>query len=469
MKPYLPVLAVLSLAACTELGPDYRLPEAAAINRPEAQLGFVSAVPTAASLAPVPENWWRLYDDATLDRLELEALAANNDLRVAAANLERAQAMQREVEGAQDIKAGADFAAERAQLSGQSYLLPVQLPTQYLGDGGVHIGYQLDLFGRLKRAAEAAQADREASEAGVELARISVAADVARAYAEACAAGHQRKAAEQVLAMQQRVLDVTNQMVAAGRTASSELPRMQAQVDQARASVPQFLARQKVALFRLAVLTGHSPSDYPRDVESCTKPPLLTQVLPTGDGAALLKRRPDVRQAERGLAAATARIGVATAALYPDITLGLTAGSTGQLGALAEPSAAYWSLGSLISWRIPDASAHARVAQADAATAAALAHFDGVVLNALRETESNLTVYARDLQRNDDLRAARDHAQQAADEAETLFQAGRAAYLSGVSAKLALAQYEQTLAMSEDQLASDQINVFLSLGGSWKK
>jgi outer membrane protein TolC len=193
----------------------------------------------------------------------------------------------------------------------------------------------------------------------------------------------------------------------------------------------------------------------------------LQRPLPVGDGAALLKRRPDVRQAERGLAGATARIGVATAALYPDVSLGLSVGSTGLLTQLTEASAGYWGLGSLISWTLPDASSHARVEGANATAAAALAHFDGVVLNALRETESSLTVYARDLQRNADLHAARDHLAEAADQAEGLFKAGRSPYLNGLSAKQALAQAEQGLAVSEDQISVDQVSLFLALGGGW--
>ena len=466
MKPLLSLLAMLGLAACT-MGPDYHLPVEAQINQPKAQAAFVSATPGATTLTPVPAGWWRLYDDPQLNQLEQEALAANNDLRVAAANLARAQATQQEVEGAGDVKIGGNFAAERAQLSGQSYLLPVQMPTQYLGDGGVHVAYQLDLFGRLKRAAEAASDDREATAAGLDVARITVAADVARAYVEACSAGHEMQAATHILALQRHARDASAQLVAAGRQPGTLMPGMQALVEQAQAAVPPYQARQKLALYRLAILTGHPPADYPRAVEACDRPPQLQRPLPVGDGAALLKRRPDIRQAERGLAAATARIGVATAALYPDVSLGLSVGSTGLLTQLTEASAGYWGLGSLISWTLPDASSHARVEGANAAAAASLAHFDAVVLNALRETESSLTVYARDLQRNADLHAARDHLAEAADQAEGLFKVGRSPFLSGLSAKQALAQADQAVAVSEDQISADQVSLFLALGGGW--
>jgi NodT family efflux transporter outer membrane factor (OMF) lipoprotein len=460
------VLALLGLTACA-VGPDYRLPAEAQINAASAQGSFVSSEPAIAAAAPVPDGWWQLYDDVLLDHLENEALAANTDLRVAAANLARAQALQSAAEGEHDIKAGAEFTAERAQLSGQSFLLPVQMPSQYLGNGGIKVSYQLDLFGRLQRAAEAAGADREASAAGLELVEITAAAEVARSYAEACSANNERQVAEHNLALQQRTQSVTEQLVDAGRESTTAVTRAAAQVEQARAAIPQFQARQRLALYRLAVLTGHPPSEYPRAVETCVVPPKLGRPLPVGDGAALLKRRPDIRQAERGLAAATARIGVATAALYPDISFGLSAGSIGLLDALTLPSAQFWGLGPTISWTVPDRASHARIEAAGATANAALAHFDGVVLNALRETESSLTTYARDLERNASLRAARDRFAEAAVQTETLYLAGRSPYLNNLSASHDLAQAELALAMSDDQLTADQVALFLALGGGW--
>ena len=181
----------------------------------------------------------------------------------------------------------------------------------------------------------------------------------------------------------------------------------------------------------------------------------------------MLKRRPDIRQAERGLAAATARIGVATAALYPDITLGAAAGATGLIGDLGKPVAQYWSMFGLISWTFPLESEQARVEEADAASKAALAHFDGVVLNALRETESSLVVYQRDLERNAILRAARDKAAEASAEADALHKAGRTPYLTGLLAQQTLTSSEQALAASDSQVSLDQVSLFLALGGGW--
>jgi outer membrane protein TolC len=195
----------------------------------------------------------------------------------------------------------------------------------------------------------------------------------------------------------------------------------------------------------------------------------VTAAIPVGDGAALLKRRPDIRQAERNLHAATARIGVATADLYPNITLGASFGSIGMIPGIGDANTWHYALGPLISWSLPaTSSARSRIAQAKAGTAGALAHFDGVVLNALRETESALTVYARELDRNALLAAARDQSALAADQADKLYRFGRADFLTKLDADRTLASAESAVAASDAQLATDQVSLFLALGGGWE-
>jgi len=466
MKRLLPLAAALGLSACT-LGPDYHVPEEATVNAPHAQGSFTAATSEAVSNAAVPDGWWRLYDDPRLNALEQEALAANTDLRVAAANLARAEAAFREVDGHREIVGDASFAAERSQLSGESYLVPAQLPSAWLGDGSVNIGYQLDLFGRLKRASEAAQADAEAVAAAQDLARITIAAEVTRAYVDACSAGYELSVAQRQVELQQRSNEVTSRLTDAGRGSKIDVTRGEAQLEQVKSALPGLRGRRQVALYRLAVLTGKPPADFPKDLENCAALPRIRRPIPVGDGAALLRRRPDIRQAERGLAAATARIGVATAALYPDISLGASAGAIGNITDLGMPAAQTWSVGSLISWTFPLESEQARVEEADAGAKAALARFDGVVLNALRETESSLAVYQRDLERNAILRAARDKAAEASGEADALYKGGRTPYLTGLLAQQTLTSSEQALAASDSQVSLDQVTLFLALGGGW--
>ena len=459
--------SLLVLSACTTVGPDYKVPEAAKLNAPTAQGAFIEAKTPAVSQAPVPDGWWKLYDDPTLNGLVAEALIANTDLRVAAANLARARAVAGEADDAGGFTTSASAAAMHAHESGEQFLLARPLPVENLADVGVKVSYQVDLVGRLKRAAEAAHADAEASQAALDLARISVAADVARAYVDACASGHELAVARQNLDLQGKSLTVTGKLIAAGRGTSLDATRSRALLEQSRAALPTFESRRRAALYKLAMLTGKTPAEFPKAVEACARPPRLSQPIPVGDGAALLKRRPDVRQAERGLAGATARIGVATAALYPNISFGLGAGSTGLLADIGQPAANRWGLSSLISWTLPGEGEHARIRATEAGADAALARFDGVVLNALRETETSLAVYAHELDRNAALRAARDEAAKAEAQAQRLYRGGRSPYLASLDAQRTLAGAEGALAASDGQIAADQVNLFLALGGGW--
>jgi outer membrane protein TolC len=230
-------------------------------------------------------------------------------------------------------------------------------------------------------------------------------------------------------------------------------------------------SERRTALYRLSVLTGRPPAEFPAVVSACAKSPALTQPVPVGSGASLLARRPDIRQAERQLAAATARIGVATAELYPDISLGASLGSTASsLGGLVSGNGFRFGLGPLISWSFPNRSlARARIAQAEAGAQAALARFDGTWLGALEETESALTRYGNELDRVATLRRARENSAQAARIARLRYQAGREGFQIVLEAERSLAQTEQALAQSEAQLSSYLVAVFLSLGGGWQQ
>lgn len=461
--------AALALAGCTTVGPDYKVPEGAAVRQPAAQGAFLGAGGAPVSSEALPANWWRLYQDPTLNGLIEEALVANTDLRVAAANLARAHAVAAEARAAGEPSVGFSGGAQRALESAETFLLFEPLPVENLADIGVSVSYQLDLFGKLRRGVEASDADAEASQAALDLARVSVAGEVAAAYIDACSANEELAAAQHSIALQSRSLDVVQRLTAAGRGQALDVTRARAQLNQVRAAAPALIAKRQAALFRLAALTGRPPAEFPKAVADCAAPPTLTQAIPVGDGAALLRRRPDIRQAERSLHAATARIGVATAALYPSVTLGLSGGSTGLLSDIFEAPANRWSVGGLISWTLPMGGERARIRGANAAADAALARFDGVVLNALRETETSLSAYAQDLRRNAELRAVRDQAALAQEQAQRLFIAGREPYLTGLDATRTLASAESALAASNGQVAADQVKLFLALGGGWEQ
>jgi len=462
-------LMAAALAACTTVGPDYHVPKEAVIKRDAANAPFMGATETPFKSEPLPADWWRLYNDPLLDKLITKAFANNADLRVAAANLQRAHGVLEEVEEKKRPEVEMSAAPLYGRIAGASIGVPEQLPTDGIYDGDIKIGYTLDLWGRIRRAVEASEADVEAAQAASDLTHVIVAADTARAYAEACSAGYQLKVAQESVDLQGRFAKLTADRMRRGRGIAIDNTRAQAQLDQLRANLPPLEARRRTALYRLAVLTGDVPSQFPAEVAQCATPPRVASSIPVGDGAALLRRRPDVRQAERQLAGATARIGVATAELYPNINLGASVGAVGMMRQFGEASTYKFSLGPLISWNLPaTSSARSHIAQAKANTAGALARFDGVVLNALRETETALTIYARELDRNAALRAARDQSALASRQTAKLYQFGRTDFLSQLDADRTLASAESLLAASDAQLAADQVQLFLALGGGWE-
>jgi len=458
----------LALGGCMNVGPNYKLPDNAAVNAPYANAAIEGADNAPVTQQTVPSKWWRLYNDPVLDQLVTQALASNTDLRVAAANLARSRA---EVEFANEqggFSGKTSAAFQRAQESAEQYLLTEKIPVVNEGALDLSVSYELDLFGKLRRGVEAAKADDEAVEAASDLARITVVADVARAYVESCAAGEELKIARQSVSLQRQRVQLSQRLRDAGRGNQPDVTRGQTQVDTLSADIPRFIARQRAAQYRLAMLLARAPSDLPPAALTCNTLPHLTQPIPVGDGAALLKRRPDVRQAERQLAASTARIGVATASLYPQVSIGASVGSVGVAEDLFGATTNRWAFGPLISWTFPINGQRARVVQTEAATSGALAHFDGVVLNALRETQTSLSTYASDTTRADSLRVAYKSATESADQTHRLYTAGRESFIDDLDATRTLTSVAAQVAAAESQVALDQVNLFLALGGGWE-
>ena len=457
----------LLLSACTVVGPDYTLPKDAAVNRPDLQGELAGASSNVVS-APVPGDWWRLYHDPKLDELVRQALVSSTDLRVAAANLQRARFQMSEADAAGGWSGTAKAGAQRLQESGQAFLLPEKVPVANVGDVGLTTSYQFDLFGVLQRGIEAAQANADATQAAADTARITLVADVVRAYTQVCAANEERNIALHSLDLQQQSLNLTQRLRDAGRGDETQVTRSQTQFRSLRAELPRYEAAQKAALYRLSMLLARPLNQLPRGVADCAELPHIAQVMPVGDGAALLKRRPDVRQAERRLAVSTAAIGVATGELYPDISIGATVGTVGILDELGDPSTNRWGFGGVINWTIPSNGARARIHIAEASNQAALAHFDGVVLNAIREAQTGLSQYTSLLQRRDALIETEESARQAAEQTHRFFLAGRESFLADLQATRTYTDVTAQLAAANTQVAMGQIDLFLALGGGWE-
>ena len=464
--------AAIALAGCAVTRtPDYQRPAAALVADPAAKGKFASAGGPAFSPEPPPANWWQLYRDPVLDKLVAQALAANTDLRVASANIARSVAHFDAVDDARQPQTSLFAAPSYGRRSAEEELRPGKpLDNHFTYGAGASVSYQVDMFGQVARAIESAQADVAAARAAYDTVRITVVAETTRAYLEACNTGREIGAAERSVALQRESGTLVQKLQQAGRGISFDVSRADAQLDQVRASLPPLQAQRQVALYRLAVLAGRPPADLPALEGACTRAPSLAQAIPVGDGAELLRRRPDVRRAEEELKSAHARIGVATADLYPKITLGASLASVGLADHFLNADTFKFSLGPLISWQFPNrARVRASIRDAQAQSDAAYARFDGAVLAALRETESALTVYARDLDRRTLLQSAQRNAGKAAQDAEALFRAGRHGYLPVLDANRSLVAADQALAGIESKIAADQVQVFLALGGGWEQ
>lgn len=457
-----------SLHGC-RVGPNYRSPALP----PNATAPLVSLDPAAETPDPPPDAWWRLYNDPRLDRLVQEALRANFNLAAADSNLSAARAVlsaahanrypSTEVIG--DGIYGRDaITDEILELNGH----PPQ--SIWLFEDVFQASYEVDIFGRVHRAIETANANADAVAAARDSARVVVAAETTRAYAAVCALGEELEAAYHSLGVVSREAEITVHRHEAGANSDFDVARAEALEAQVRSAIPPLEGQRRMALFELTALLGRPPANAPTDVNDCIAPPHLEALIPVGDGAALIKRRPDVRQAERRLAAATAQIGVATADLYPRIRLvGLYGGAASELSQLDTNLGKTWGVGPSISWSFPNMAApRARVRQAKAGQAAALAAFDAVVLNALKEAEQALAAY----------RAALDNRQSLGDaqtKIHTAFGMAHDQFLAGAVSNLDLLTTEQTrvaidasTASSDAVLILDQIAVFKALGGGWR-
>ena len=457
LKQFTTLASALALAGCAT-GPDYSHPATASA----AAGPFIAAnSPAVQPLAPVQGDWWRLYNDPILDGLVKDALAHNTDVRGAVARLGRARAALREVKVDRLPQGGANASATRGRDPGDG-----NSTTSF--DAGLDVAYEVDLFGRVSRNVEAARGDVGAAEADAEAVRVAIVAETARAYADAASAAERLAVANHIVELLNQSLKLTERRAEIGLNSRLDTAQIATLRNQRQAEIPAIAAERDSALFRLAMLTGRAPAELPQAAGARTLSLKLDQPIPVGDGAQLLARRPDVRAAERRLAASTARIGVATAELYPRISLGGSlASSAGSIGNLFSNPVGFL-LGPLISWSFSDhARARARVAGAEAGTQEALAEFEGTVLRSLQETETALSAYANALRQREALKAARD-------EAEVAARIVRAQQREGQVDSLVLLDAERTFALAQSDLAdmdgrvvTTQIDLFRALGGGW--
>jgi NodT family efflux transporter outer membrane factor (OMF) lipoprotein len=461
--------AFSSLLGCT-VGPRYKTP----VPSDGAQSPLVSFSPTAEAGAQPPDEWWQLYHDAKLDQLLQEAFTANNELKAAEANLSAARAVLEAGRAARypNTALEANGTYGRDPLTDEILELGGHRPANtWVFDTILDVSYEVDLFGHVRRSIEASRADAAADAAARDAIKITVAAETARAYAQVCALGEELAVAHHSLDVVTREDEITIQRHEAGASSLFDVVRAQGLVAQVRAGIPSLEGQRKSALFELATLLGRAPSRAPMEAQACERPPQLDALIPVGDGVELLRRRPDVRQAERRVAAATARVGVATADLYPRISLtGFFGGISATLPDLTTNDARAWGVGPSIKWNFPNqAGSRARVQQAKANASSALAGFDAAVLRALKETEQSLAVYGTELDRRQALADAQVQAQKAFDLAHDQFLAGALTQLELLTTEESLITIDASVAASDAALIQDQIALFKALGGGWRE
>lgn len=456
-KPSLLLTLLPLLASACAAGPAYVPPQ----SPPAAAGPFISHAAGIDAARDLPADWWRLYRDPALDDLIAQAFAANTDLRVASANLAKARAVMQEARAGRlpgtDVSGGVGYGnSVQSGLSGGS-----DPQWSYSGDFG--LSWEADLFGRIGRAVEAASADAEAVEAARDAVRVTVAAETTRAYLDACASAHGLSVAEQSLQVSTESLRLVTMQEQAGSASRLDIERAAAAEASARAALPTFEGQRQVARFELAALLGTTPDKVPEAALGCVMPPEPAASIPVGDGAALLRRRPDLREAEHRLAADTARIGVATAELYPSISLG-GSGSFLRNDQVRGSDSFSFSLGPLLSWRFPNVSvARARLRQAEAQGDASLATFDGKVVTALKEVEQALTLVDTEQRRLVALSEAQERSQRAYALADRRYRAGSIGWLESD-----LLATRAAYAASLRQLSLARVDLFKALGGGWQ-
>jgi multidrug efflux system outer membrane protein len=461
--PLLTLAGFAALSGCAAVGPNYKTP-----STPVAR-DFANIREDGLRDDRVEARWWQLFRDPQLSRLVERSLANNPDLRVAIANLKEARALRSETtfDRYPTITAGADY--NRRRFSENTFLgRGAELDTYSFG---VDVLWELDLFGRIRRSVEARTAELEASEATRRDVVVSLIGEVARNYMELRGTQRQLAVALKNAENQKSTLKLTEIRLEAGRGTELDTSRAREQMKSTMATIPPLEASIKRAIYRLSVLTGQQPQALETELQAPAQLPPTPQLVSIGKPADLLRRRPDIRVAERNLQAATARIGVNTAELFPIVNIvgsniGFEALQFSDLGKIGSRT---YTIGPSISWSAFNWwRVKARIRQADARTEAQLARYEKTVLAALEETENALVNYGRQQVRVQALREAAQASEKAHQLAHLRYEDGIADFLTVLDAERRLLEVQDRLAASETTTATALVAVYKALGGGWE-
>jgi len=447
-------------------GPNYRPPKT------QVDAAFANGTQTNLAFGQTAAQWWRAFNDERLDQLIALSLASNHDLRVATARLLEARALHTQAVAQEmpTINADAGYTKSTASGDAEPFALPRSQRELSLFNAGLDATWELDLFGHGRRGIEAARDEIAASEANRQFLLVSLIAEVARNYFELRGAQSQLAVARQNADNQRQTLALTLSKFQAGRSTELDAARARAQLNVTLAAIPPIEAAIQHSIHRLGVLAGRAPTALAADLSPAAPIPALPALVDISHPADLLRRRPDIRAAERQLAAATARIGMETADLFPRVTfVGNIGWSARQVSGLGKAGTDTYSFGPNLTWAALDLGrVRGRIKAARAQTEAQLAIYEKTVLTALEETENALVDFGREELRRDFLRESDHSATEAMGLARQRYEAGVADFLSVLDAERTQLEVQAQLAQSETRTATTLIAVYKALGGGWE-
>ncbi len=449
-------VCILALAAaCAAVGPDYTRPE---FTTPAKWSGRLQGGLTPSELDPASlSRWWEDLGDPTLSRLIEAAIEANLDLRTATSQVRQARADRaRTRAGRFPTLGGQGSATQSGETDGD-------LGPSKLYSGGFDASWEIDVFGGVRRAVEAADASDEAAVEARRDVLVSVLAEVALNYVELRTFQQRHMIAVRNLENQEEALEIVRAQVTAGATSGLDLEQATSNVAATQAQLPSLHQNISRAQNRLSVLLGETPGSRAEELSEFRELPVPPIEIAVGVPAEVLRRRPDVRAAERQLAAETAQVGVATAELYPKFMLN---GSIG-IDSLSISGAAY-KIGPEMSWRMFDGGRTRREIEIqNTVQEQALIAYEGTILEALEDVENSMTDFAQEQVRLRWLRESSEAASQAAQLAASRYEAGASPFLEVLDAQRTSLSAEDTQAASEGQVVSNLIRLYKSLGGGW--
>ncbi len=459
-----PLLAGMGLAGCS-LAPAYAPPT---VETPVAFKEVGPWSPAAPADAAPRDGWWRVYNDPVLDGLQAQLEAANNGLASAVARYDQARALA--AQAGAGLFPEIDFSGV-AQALRQSQNRPLRTggagPNNYDNEQiALGVNYEIDLWGRLRNLAAASRDQAQASAADLQSAELSLRADLANNYMALRGADAQLKLLKDTVAAYSRAYDLTQARHEGGASSGLDVGRAETQLRTAKAQIYDLAAQRALYEHAIAVLVGKPASAFA--VAAVDNGPAIPHV-PASAPSALLQRRPDIAAAERRAAAANAQIGVARAALFPTITLGLTGGyqDAGGINLLQAPNS-FWTLGPGVVAPVFDEG------RRQAAAAAAKAQFNQVsadyrqaVLAAFQNVEDQLALNNQLAGEASEQALAVTAAQKTQDLALTRYQLGAASFLEVVTAQTAALQVEQSALTVQTRRLQASVNLVRALGGGW--